>query len=240
MAIIEKCRQLCLQIEQAGASEQLTRASVLASEVVTMAEEMQRQHSKKVDALNALLLRWQSMLRRVATACPGIGALGGVDVPDDEPGGHTGKVLEAYITRILEDNARLTQRQTAGHTFTLSHGAMRWLNAGEHGISSLAIFSMTTGLQVEQAADHHRRENHPYDPGDVRRCELLLRTAPDLREAFPRMRSVSSKWAALVDHWDEIIGLMDEEAPHWAEPNPPKERAPKAYSLIQQCIERRP
>lgn len=115
----------------------------------------------------------------------------------------------------------------------LTHGLHRealidWLANGERGISSDTLVHYLTGQTRPRSKDH------PHDPGDFRRCELLLRQVPSLRIVLPRMSRVSPTWAALVDNWDRIVSLMEDEAPGCFGPEPGGE-APQAYALIHEC-----
>jgi len=85
----------------------------------------------------------------------------------------------------------------------------RWLASGERGISSQAIVAHITGSSVGRWYGN----DHPYDVGDLRRCELLLRQVDLARLMFPTMASRSREWAALVEHWDELIASAESEAP---------------------------
>jgi hypothetical protein len=107
-----------------------------------------------------------------------------------------------------------------------------WLASGERGISSEAIVSHLTGARVGR---NYGFGDHPYDPGDFRRCEKLLRQVPFARVALPQMATRSPEWAALVDHWEELVALMEEEAPgvfdncHGS--------APRTYARMQALFE---
>lgn len=99
-----------------------------------------------------------------------------------------------------------------------SRGANEWFLAGEHGASSATILQRVTG--VDHPCTHQHGDTpceFPLDPADFRRCRLLLDAAPDVAAKFPGvMMSVSPTWAALVAHWDELCGVMDEECADWA------------------------
>lgn len=82
-----------------------------------------------------------------------------------------------------------------------------WLAYGERGISSETIVGHLTGAQFVAWTDH------PHDPSDFRRCELLLREVPLARLVFGQMRSMSPVWARLVDAWDELVALGEEDSP---------------------------
>lgn len=110
----------------------------------------------------------------------------------------------------------------------------RWLASGERGISSNAIVSHLTG---ELTDTHGMRpgSDHPWDPDDFRRCELLLTDYPLARELFGRMRSRSATWSDLVDEWGDIRELLDEECPGWLRSNTGS--APRAYQLMRRIRE---
>lgn len=110
-----------------------------------------------------------------------------------------------------------------------NHGDLNeWFANGERGISSDTIVMHLTGRI------HPRYPDHPYDPSDVRRCELLLRRVPLLRLVFGEMATLSPVWAAFVARWDDIVALMEEEVPGCLDRRVDG-AAPKAYALIQEC-----
>jgi hypothetical protein len=88
--------------------------------------------------------------------------------------------------------------------FDIPSTAIAWLAHGERGVSSEAIFSYLTGGPI------NGRLSPPYDTGDLRRCRRLLHAVPEFAARIGEMRNVSSQWAALVDRWDELCALMDE------------------------------
>lgn len=90
--------------------------------------------------------------------------------------------------------------------------AVLWLAQGERGMSSEAIFSNLTGTTI---GDRDDADAHPHDPADLRRCRLLLEAVPSLQAKLPSMAAVSPVWGRLVDAWDELCALMDQESPAW-------------------------
>lgn len=113
----------------------------------------------------------------------------------------------------------------------LSIGAFtRWLATGERGVSSEAIVARLTEDDLWPPS---RGGNHPYDPGDFRRCELLLREVPQARPMLWRMQAESPEWAALVDAWDELVALAESEgvftSSYWY--------APLTYARMRQIID---
>lgn len=106
-----------------------------------------------------------------------------------------------------------------------------WLASGERGISSEAIVSQLTGSQVGRGWSG---DDHPYDPGDFRRCEMLLRAYPLARLVFPALMPARSRvWARLVEHWEELVELIESESPGAFDRAASHGRsAPKAYALM--------
>ncbi len=91
----------------------------------------------------------------------------------------------------------------------MSPAAIEWHLHGEHGISSEAIFDrLSFG-----GTSPRWNSNHPLDPSDFRRCELLLRAVPEFRSRLSEMAAESPVWAALVSRWQEIAALLEEEVP---------------------------
>jgi hypothetical protein len=109
--------------------------------------------------------------------------------------------------------------------------AVRWHLNGEKGISSDAIFDRLYFGRTNPRWSH----NWPHDPDDFRRCELLLREVPELRGRLPEMAAVHPVWARLVERWDEITALMEEEVPGVFEGT--RGQCPRSYSLIREAVE---
>lgn len=120
-------------------------------------------------------------------------------------------------------------------TTTLSSEAVEWLMSGERGLSSRAIFDWLLSRRM----DRQWGAAYPVDPDDFRRCELLLREVPELRPRLSEMADLRPEWAALVEHWGEIVALMEEEAPLAFERGARLSvRCPRAYRLMSE-IERK-
>ena len=97
----------------------------------------------------------------------------------------------------------------------LDAAAAVWLATGEQGASSLAIFFRLTGARPNSLLDDDDLLSHPLDPGDLRRCRLLLEQVPAFQGRLGEMREVSPVWAALVDSWSDLCETMDAECPQW-------------------------
>lgn len=108
---------------------------------------------------------------------------------------------------------------------------VEWLSSGERGISSEAIVSQLTGQPVGR--HHWRHGDHPYDPADFRRCERLLRQYPTARIYFRElMPGRSDVWARMVEHWDELVELIESESPGVFD-GAASGSAPEAYKLMR-------
>lgn len=93
----------------------------------------------------------------------------------------------------------------------MQQSLMEWLAGGARGLSSDAIVSHLTGLRTQNDG----RDDHPWDPADLRRCRLLLEKVPGLQQEFWRMATRSGPWAALVSRWQDLCEEMDRESPEW-------------------------
>lgn len=113
-----------------------------------------------------------------------------------------------------------------------------WIAYGQRGLSSEAIVITLTGESWWAGQPSRRRLDHPYDPGDFRRCVKLLEAVPVARLELWRMRAVSPEWAALVDNWEQLEALALEEVPDFmgaARANGGK--APRLFSMMRQIRE---
>lgn len=92
----------------------------------------------------------------------------------------------------------------------ISENLTQWLANGERGASSETIVHYVTGIKTN---DWH---DHPLDPSDLGRCVKLLEACPELVDGFKdKMPKVSPVWARLVEHWDELVAMLDDEVPGW-------------------------
>jgi len=80
---------------------------------------------------------------------------------------------------------------------------------GERGASSEVMVSTFECIQISSMW----WSVHPHDPSDFNRCVKLLNAVPEYRSRMDEMRAVSPQWDSLVDHWDELEGMLKESAP---------------------------
>lgn len=112
--------------------------------------------------------------------------------------------------------------------------ALLWLTSKYVGLSSRAIFVHMTGGNSVASNDRPwaRQWPHPLDPSDLARCIRLLEWVPDWSHRITEMGDRSPEWAALVSRWDDLVSLLDAEAPDWR--TKPDWRAPRCYALMRQ------
>lgn len=96
------------------------------------------------------------------------------------------------------------------NTYNLTPAMLHWLNSGERGLSSDAIFMHLTGFPANGGRTW--AINYPSDPDDLRRCILLLEQVPEFAPRISEMSFVSPVWAALSSQWDLLVQELKEEA----------------------------
>jgi hypothetical protein len=112
---------------------------------------------------------------------------------------------------------------------------LEWLLGPDTGFSSLTIFYVLTSEHTIAASARlglHGRGSYPHDPDDFGRCYRLLKAIPEWRARLGEVADVYDVvWPELVDAWDELEALYEQEAPSG--------RAPKLYQRMKQLIGRR-
>jgi hypothetical protein len=114
--------------------------------------------------------------------------------------------------------------------FDISQQAIEWLASGERGVSSEFMFYVLTGIPAGNTRMYH---NHPCDVDDFKRCEKLLRKCPEFRDRLGEMCVVSKVWASLVDNWDKLVDLIEEECPGVLSGDCRYGGAPMAYHFMK-------
>ena len=99
----------------------------------------------------------------------------------------------------------------------------KWLASGERGISSEAIVSQLTGINILENV--WLGMDYPRDPSDFGRCLKLFIAVPEFRLRLDEMKSRHSIWAKYVENWIEMERL------YWKEF--PTGKAPKLYDWMQ-------
>lgn len=138
--------------------------------------------------------------------------------------------VSALETKLRAEKLRgLTAGAPPGQA-GLSEEARRWLAVGEQGLSSCSMFWRFTGVKPDYL-DDETRFNHPHDPGDLRRCLLLLEQVPEFKGRMGEMRRCSPEWDALVDAWADLCAMLEAEAPDWRNPDC-TQAAPETYGKM--------
>ena len=105
---------------------------------------------------------------------------------------------------------------------TANSDPLAWLENGDTGISSMTIWRVLMGRDAGDAWDN---DIH-YDPADFGRCYRLLQVMPAWRKRLPEVSERLPEWKPLVDAWDELTALYEEEFQ--------KPSAPKLYRRMQE------
>lgn len=90
---------------------------------------------------------------------------------------------------------------------SLAQRAHAWVVGRDTGCSSQAIWANMMGA----GKPAYWGWFHPLDPADLGRCLRLLRLIPEWRERMPEMAQHSPEWAALVERWDDLAAMMEDE-----------------------------
>jgi len=113
---------------------------------------------------------------------------------------------------------------------TLTDQQVAWINHGEKGLSSAALFYETTGLWVISTVLQDADDSHPYDPSDLNRCMKLIETCTECRAAVDKLAVKYPGWAKLAPHWDNLIDSLRREL--IVTPN----EAPETYRMMQELL----
>lgn len=102
--------------------------------------------------------------------------------------------------------------------------AYGWLRNGDTGVSSETIWSVMMGQRPPKYG-----ADVPHDPSDFGRCYRLLKVMPSWRQRMIEVAVKYPEWRFLVDAWDELTALYEEELPRGT--------APKLYARIRTLID---
>ncbi len=101
-----------------------------------------------------------------------------------------------------------------------------WLTNGDTGNSSKAIWGVMMGRDV--SGGRAGWTTTPADPQDFGRCYRLLKVMPSWRARMPEVAACYPEWKPLVDAWDDLTALYEEELPAG--------RCPKLYDRMQALV----
>jgi hypothetical protein len=114
-----------------------------------------------------------------------------------------------------------------------------WFLFGQVGISSASICYALSGIKLEtyfptgenneygiRTSDMHFFP--PSDPSDFHRCMLLLELIPEWRARLPEVAVKFPRWKPIVDAWDELEYLYEQERHN------EDGKAPKLYARMKE------
>jgi len=84
----------------------------------------------------------------------------------------------------------------------LTKNAIKWINTGEHGLSSMTIFHKMTGLWL--GGKGWGPGSYPLDVDDFFRCVKLFNMVPEFRLRLQEMDQVSVYWRLFAAEWSKI------------------------------------
>lgn len=94
----------------------------------------------------------------------------------------------------------------ADMTKSVRERANWWLEFGEQGISSMAMWSMFCGIENNE---YLHMKNHPLDPDDFSRCYKLLEAIPEWKKELSKLKTLSLQWDKLVSNWDKLTEMFE-------------------------------
>jgi len=128
-------------------------------------------------------------------------------------------VFGAICEAFADDHEGCEPQETGRARFRYETLA-EWLGSWDTGTSSLTICSALLEGGLICAADV------PHDPADFGRCYRLLELRPDWRGRLQEVADVFADWQPLVDRWDELEKLWEEESKG--------DEAPRLYELLKE------
>ena len=122
--------------------------------------------------------------------------------------------------------------QLGGLARRLDADAVRWLATGDQGLSSMALFTLLSGIRPP----HHGSDalDLPSDAAELRQCRLMLEQVPSLRAQMAVLAGRTREpevaaWAALAESWDDLCRQMSHEVPDWRQG---VDRAPAVNAML--------
>jgi len=99
----------------------------------------------------------------------------------------------------------------------------QWIATGEVGVSSKTMWAAITR---SGSSDRKTRNwDVPHDPDDFSRCISFVRECSITPEQLQMVKSSFKWWAPIIDNWDELVSLWDEESPNG--------KCPKLYNKLR-------
>lgn len=108
-----------------------------------------------------------------------------------------------------------------------------WLTGGDTGISSKTIWFVMMG---RENTEPYWYPSPPKDPSDFGRCHRLLTVMPSWRARLPEVAAKHPEWSGLVEHWDELTTLYEDELVNGKKNKRGERMATKTYNRMKQLL----
>lgn len=86
----------------------------------------------------------------------------------------------------------------------ISKKAASWLMTGETGISSKTMLGVALGIKMN-------RLDAPCDPSDFRRCHLLVKKIPEIKNFFPEIAKKVPQFKGILENWNELEKVLKKD-----------------------------
>jgi hypothetical protein len=117
------------------------------------------------------------------------------------------EVNARHYNAIISAANTLTDALNTPHESSKENmGLEAWLVSDEVGMSSKFLAFKLSGSPLALS-----EYEHPYDPDDFQRCRKMLDAVPELKDKLNIMANESKVWAGLVQDWDLICQLIDDD-----------------------------
>ncbi|WP_304736539.1 hypothetical protein [uncultured Desulfovibrio sp.] len=108
-----------------------------------------------------------------------------------------------------------------------------WICCGETGISSKTIWAVLSDIPFQKNPFEKSWRFYfdvPHDPGDFRRCYLLLQLIPEWKHWLGEVAGHFPAWKKFVENWDELTELYEREREN------PDGNAPLLYARMKELL----
>lgn len=109
-----------------------------------------------------------------------------------------------FFNNPLSDKMTISRNKPS--VIVVDSPVLKWLAHGEVGASSKAMCRY-----IFDMPDLCAHGYHPVDPADLFRCRKFYEMTECKKSDLDKMREVSPVWNALIDNWDLLCGMMDDE-----------------------------
>jgi len=109
----------------------------------------------------------------------------------------------------------------------LAMKVLQWQSTGNVGVSSATMASIALGMKKNFYGSYF---SPPSDPSDLHRCMKLVQCIPEIKDSFPLIAEKCPRFSPVIQHWDELTGLLRKELKR------PDKRAPETYARMKELL----